>query len=502
MITALLVLVAATGCPVQTSTATPATDRAQQLGAHGYERLLTDDFDAAVTCLAEAHRLDPTSPIYARDLAAAALKNGDPVEALAAIEAALTAGDPDPEARLLRATILAELGRDKDARETLEDTVTWESDLAAAALSDRAAVRRAIPLVDEHTRRGAMASLTLASVEASEGSYQGAARLAELALSRAGLVDAPVFLSASRDLLGEIRARDEARYSLRLRSTFDHATNPAYLARGREPRRAGLRLAFGVDGDIVTPVGPFTARVGGRIDQHVYLIQRETYDRLDITAFTLSGAITYPLSRHPSLAVLGLSARLIDVHGALFDTHYATTIEGGPDLTLELAAGVRLRLGLYGSASDVIDTSPPDDIVSSLNRDRVGQRAVVTLFAELDRVAGTLSAAFIHDDALGDAFDAVGGEFSGRLVAFATPDLQLYTGVGLTLREYGPVGDLAIIGPAATRTQLRIVAALGVRARFTDQVYVVVEDRWVDNQARDRHEYVSNVLSVGAEVVF
>lgn len=501
MISALLVLVGATGCSVETSTTTHPATHAQMLGALGYERLLTDDLDGAVDCLREAHALDPTSPIYARDLAAAVLES-DPVEALAAIEAALANGDPDPEARILRATILAALGRDKDAIETLDDTETWEADLAAAALSDRAAVRRAIPLVDEHTRRGAMASLTLASFEAAEGSYQGAARLAELALSRASLVDAPVFLSASRDLFAEIRARDRPRYNLRLRSSFDHATNPAYLARGREPRRAGLRLAFGVDGDVVTPVGPFTARIGGRIDQHVYVIQRETFDRLDITAFTLAGAITYPLSRHPSLAVLGLSARVVDVHGALFDTHYATTLEGGPDLTLELAAGLRLRLGLYGSAADVIDTSPPDDVVSSLNRDRVGQRAVVTLFGELDRVAGTFSAAFIHDDALGDAFDAIGGELSARLVAFATPDLSLYTGVGVTLREYGPVGDLAIIGPAATRTQLRIVAAIGVRARFTDQVFVVVEDTWVNNQARNLHEYVSNVLSVGAEVVF
>ncbi len=496
MISALLVLVGAAGCSVATSSSAP------ELGAEGLRRLLTDDVPGALVCLEAAHAIDPDSPIYARDLAAAAHRAQDHSRALAAIEAALAGGDADPEALVLRATILAALGRDRDAVDAVDAASSWESDLVAAALADRTAARRAIVLVDERTRRGAMASLTLASLEASQGSYQGAERLAELALTRAGFVGATELVTASRDLLGTIRDQDDIGYNLRLRSSFDHATNPAFLARSNEPRRAGLRVALAIDGDVTAPLGPLTAQLGARVDQHVYFTQRETYDQLDITAFTLSGALSYPLSQHPSLAVLGLSARFVDVHGDLFGTHYATTIEGGPDLTLQLAARLRLRLGLYGSAADVIDTSPPDDVVSQLNRDRVGQRAVVTLYAEADRIAGTVSAAFLHDDALGDAFDAIGGEFSGRLVAYATPDLSLYTGVGITLREYGPVGDLAIIGPAATRTQLRIVAALGVRARFTDQVYVVVEDTWVNNQARDLHEYVSNVLSVGAEVVF
>ena len=56
---------------------------------------------------------------------------------------------------------------------------------------------------------------------------------------------------------------------------------------------------------------------------------------------------------------------------------------------LELAAGVKMRLGLYGLAADVIDTSPPDLEVSSLNRDHVGQRATVTLCSSTSRPSGS-----------------------------------------------------------------------------------------------------------------
>lgn len=506
MIVAALALVSAIGaCPVETSSAAVDGSRriedASLLGAAGYARLVADDLDAAVDCLRGARDADPNSAIYARDLAVAFLAKGALVEALASIDAALALGDRDPEALLIRATILAELGRDIDALETIEGTDTWEADLFGAALAERHAVRRAIPLLEEPTKRGALASLVLASVEGAEGT-PGATRLAKLAATRAADAGAPSLVAASQELLRVLETQNRPDLALRLRTTFDHATNPAFLARGREPRRAGLRLAFAADGRFTAPLGPLATLVEARVDQHVYVVQRETYDRLDITALRISAAVQYPLSDHPSLAVLGVSARFVDVFGDLFETHYATSIEGGPDLTLELDANLRIRLGVYGVATDVVDTSPPDDVVSSLNRDHVGQRAVLSLFGELDRFAGSVSVAFLHDDALGDAFDAIGGELAGRIVAYPTRDVQLFTGVGLTLREFGAVGDLAVIGPAATRTQLRIVAELGVRVELAKSLFLILEDTWIDNQARDGHEYVSNIVSVGAEVLF
>lgn len=493
----LLTLVAA--CPTKTSTTWTDEVRASVLGAAGYAALVEERVDVALDCLRDARKLDGASPIYARDHAAAALERGRPDEALEAIESALANGDVDPDAQLLRATILAALGKEGDAVDASRAAGTWEADLLGAALSDRGAVHRAIPLVEERTRRGAIASLVLASHEASQGSLRGASRLASIAQERAAAAGAPWLVTVSRDLYNSIEDNSGPSFDLRLRSTFDHTTNPAYAGRGSEPRRAGLRLGLGVQGGVALPIGALSTAFSASVRQDVFITERDVLSRFDITSITLTAAAQYPLSEHPSLAVLGVSARFVDVFGDLLGTHFATAFEGGPDLTLELAAGVKLRLGLYGVAADVIDTSPPDLVVSSLNRDYVGQRATVTLYGEVNRIAGVVSVAFLHDDALGDAFDALGGAASGQLIAYPTKGVELFTKVGATVREFGPVGDRAIIGPAATRTELRLVAQIGARVALGGGTHLLLMDTWIDNRARRGHDYAQNVLSVGVE---
>src|SRR5688500_5590895 len=86
------------------------TSEALDLSAKGLRLLAQGDPEQAEPFLAKAHSLVPDDFVIARDLAAARFRSGDHRGALAAIDRAIDLGDPDPEARELRAVILAALG--------------------------------------------------------------------------------------------------------------------------------------------------------------------------------------------------------------------------------------------------------------------------------------------------------------------------------------------------------------------------------------------------------
>ena len=175
------------------------------------------------------------------------------------------------------------------------------------------------------------------------------------------------------------------------------------------------------------------------------------------------------------------------------------TIEGGPTLTIPFDGGTELEIGVFGVDVDFVHGSPIDEEVSSQNRDLVGQRVLVALTWSNDWVHGRVEALYMRDDAKGDAFDSRGGAVAGRLNADLGDGLWLSTGLGATVREFGPIGEQAILRGASTRTEVRLSASLGARVRINEQMSVVIDDVYLRNTARAGHEYTDNVISFGVE---
>ncbi len=488
------------GCEVPA--AATAEVRGLLLGARGAELLAERQPARAAGCLDAAQALLPDDFVIARDLAAARMRSGAPAAALSAIDRALALGDPDPEARELRAMVLAQLGEVDAAVEEAGAIGSMESNLIGAVLEDPRAAYRLVPLVDEESDRGALVSLVLAAHEGARGDVASARRLDLVAEQQALHAESLPLIRASRELGGRLSDAGAIRHRLRLRAGVDYATNPAYLASGAPDRTGALRVAFAGEGALEIPIGRALFSGALRVDQHVFATERELYDRLDLTAFGASTRVDLAISRHPNSAVVGLGLRYVDVFARLFRDHYAASIEGGPDLTLQVLAPLRVRLAFYGIATDFIDVSPPSGIVSSVNRDRVGQRVAFSALFDTDWLSGMLEAMFLHDDAKGDAFDNLGGAVAGRVEARLFGGVELFTGIAVTVRDYGPVGDRSIIGPASTRTEIRTVAELGARVPLYDHLDFVMEDAFINDDARTLHSYSENVLSMGLEATW
>jgi hypothetical protein len=289
----------------------------------------------------------------------------------------------------------------------------------------------------------------------------------------------------------------------RLRTTIDHTTNPSFLPNGPAVRDTGVRLAVLGEGTVQAPIGIARFDAALRADQHVFLTSRDLYREFDLSAITLAASVELPISANPSAALIGLRARFTDAWGQEFKIHYATLLEGGPNLILPMTASTQLELGVYGLAVDYIDISPPDSKISSVNRDHIGQRATLGLSFRADWLDGRTELMFLRDAALGDAFNALGGAAAGRLRAHPGGGIVLGTGVAVTVRQFGPVGDLSIIGPAATRTEIRTVVELGAQIPVSDSgLSFVLGDVWIQNGARAGHSYTENVLSTGMEQVW
>lgn len=467
--------------------------------ATGLELLSRGAPEAATACLEIAAGVLPGSAVVAHDLAVAYAQMGRELEALAALDRALALGDPDPEAHPLRAMLLAELGQPGAALEEVRRVPGWESDIIAAALGDDQAAYRAANVVGEETQRGALSALVLAAHAGDRGEQNTARLLDGVAEQSAQASGSPIVLNAARALDRRLAEQGGTTVAARVRATVDHTTNPEFQAEGPAVRETAFRLAFTGEGAIEIPVG--TARIDGalRVDQHVFLTDREQFRGVDLTGFTAALSVEFPISYSPSAALVGVRARAIDAWGDRFHVHYATTFEGGPTLAIPLTSATRVELGIFGLVTDYIDVSPASAKISSVNRDLVGQRVALALAFRASWLEGRGELMFIRDNARGEAFDATGGAASGRLRAYPGGGVALDAGVSVAARVFGPVGDLSIIGPPATRTELRTAVDVEVRVPLQGGLALVLGDVWIQNAAHDLHGYTENVLSSGLE---
>jgi hypothetical protein len=485
-----------------TSTSSSAEERGLVFSAAGLDLLSRGEVERATACLEQARSLLPESAVVARDLAAAYAQQSRYADALREVERAGALGDADPELHQLRAICLAELGSTDDAIAETRHVTTWESDLIAAALGDGRSAYRVAELVNEPTQRGALAALVLAAHAGDHGEQTTARLLQQVAAENAEAADSPIVLNAVRSLEQRLDQAGGVSASARLRTSIDHATNPLFQGDGTGVHDTGLRLALTGEGALQIPI--FTARVDTalRVDQHLFLTSRQEFKRVDLTGLTLAASVELPISHNPSAAVIGLRARFTDAFGNELKVHYASTIEGGPNLIVPLTPALFVELGLYGIATDYIDVSPADSKISSINRDFVGQRATAALGFRADWLEGRGEMMFLRDAALGDAFNAIGGAAAGRLRAYPGGGVVLGTGVAVTIRQFGPVGDQSIIGSASTRTEVRTVVELGARLAVTHGLFLLLDDVWIQNSAREGHAYTENVLSTGVEQVW
>lgn len=455
----------------------------------------------AEALLAEAAREHPQSTLVARERAVVLLRLGAGERALAEVDRALAGGDVEPEVHELRARILAELGRRAEARQAAITAGTWESELLAASLGDSTAAARASTWIDEASPRGALTALTLAAHAGTSGERTTARRLAALAEASARTTESGLVLDAARDLSARLGEGERVRVGGRVRLGVDYATNPLFEPSGGSKKPQGLRSSLVAEAALQAPISTARLDVAARLDQRVQLLDRERLDGLDLSGLSVAASVEVPISSRPNAALVGLALRVHDLWGDAFDTHWATTVEGGPTLTLPLDAETRLVIGVYGVGVDFVDRSPPDGLVSSQNRDRVGQRAVASLVRDGSWLALRFDAAFMRDDAYGEAFDVRGGLLGGHLRASVTDadEIVLYTGASMLVRSFGPVGDALVLGSAATRLELRVTAELGAEVRLRDGLALIVEDTWIDSSGREGHEYTHNVLSIGLE---
>lgn len=490
---AMLAVAAVSPCEAATSSSADA------LAARGFALLAEDAAEDALTCLDAARALAPDNALIARDRAVAYSRLDRVPEALAAIEEAIALGDADPEAIILRTMLLDRSGRRFEAIVSARALRSAEGDLIGAALRDPASTHRAAELAQEDSARAALAALVLAA-DAGERGREGIARLlTNAAAERARAAHALDVQNAAREMERRLDEHGRILTGGRLRATVDHATNPFYLERSPE---SALRAAFSGELTFAAPLGIARFDAALSATQHAVLTHRSLYHELDLSIFSVAVSAEIPISPRPAAALIGFRARATDVWGDLFGVHYATAIEGGPFMSLPLGASLAAELGIYGVGVDFVDRSPSDSQISSQNRDRVGQRATFALSFDAELVEGRVEASFVRDDALGEAFDAIGGLFSGRLSAYPGGGVVLETAVSAGVQEYGPVGDLAIIGPAATRTEVRNAVELSARVPLSESTALVIEDVWLRNNARRGHEYTENVFSVGAEVAW
>jgi tetratricopeptide (TPR) repeat protein len=472
---------------------------AQVAVAAGRAAAAEGDFAVGLACLDRAVALDPHAALAYRARAELRAAAGELAGATADVAQAQAEGDADPETELLAAVLHARAGDRGAAPAAATRSGTWAADLVGASLDDDAAAYRAAAHLQEPSARGALAALVLAGYQARRGHRSDAFTLLDAAATSARVSGARDVARATRDLQDALHDQPPVAWAARVRATVDQLSNPGYRAPEDPEAKSSLRVGAVGEVAVASALGPARWQVELQVLQHGLLARRSRFEALDLSAYRLAGALRFPLAADPTRVVMGLAVRWIDVFGAGFDHHHAAALEGGPTLDLRLGPRVALGLAFLGAYVDFVDGSPSDQQVSAQNRDRVGQRALLALDFGLGWVDGRLEAMFINDDADGDAFDALGGALAAHLVARPTEDVGLFTGASATLREFGPVGDSAVIGAAANRREVRTGVELGARVRLAPHLELILEDVYVHSEARAGHGYTENVLSVGVE---
>jgi hypothetical protein len=476
------------------------------MAAVGLEQLAHGQPAEALERLSRAQEAAPDCPSINRDLAIAYAQNGQAEIALAFAERAIALGETEPLVHELRAMLLSALDRSEEAIEAAREAGTWEAALLGVSAGDLGALDRAATYVNEATPRGALSALVLAAEAGGRGARTSARTLALLAETNGEKARATDTVRAARDFQERLDTGGAwISGGARLRTSFDFATNPYFQpdgANGPGPTQDGLRFTVLGEGAIQAPIGKSRLDASLQVEQQAFVYHASELEDLDLTGFAIGASVEVPINDGPLPVLLAVAARYRDVFGRALAVHYAASVEGGPDLTIPFDANTAVVLGMYGTATDFVDRSPPDHVVSSQNRDRIGQRAVAALVFRTALLDGRLESMFIRDDARGAAFSSRGGALAGRVRMTLPAGIALSTGLAVTVRQYGPVGDEAILGAASKRTEARILAELGVRVPIVEPFAFLVENVWVRNSARDQHAYTENVTSFGLEATW
>ncbi len=503
--------------------AAPAPDddpelAALRLAAEALGLLAAGELGPARLRLETAVALAPDDPGLLRDLALVHAQAGRPEAAAALLARARAAGDRSAEGAQLAAilaasaadlalvprtpAVAAAASREEDgpaARAAVEDRDDWASDLVAASLGDGSATARLVRVADGPDRRGAITALALAARAAATEQPTVALALADTAERTATALGLIPVITAARELAARAAGARAWAFGARLRTSIDYATNPRLTPEGAGPTVGGLRWAARAEAAVRGPVGPARLDVAAAIDQQLHLVRRDRLAELDLTGLAASLRLELPLVDRPRAARIGAALRLRDLYGDRMRLHYALSVEAGPTLWLPLGPRGGLELALTTVATDHVDRSPADDVVSAANRDRFGQRALAAYGWSTDGLRGRVELGFLRDDAKGDAFDAVGGLTGAWLEADLGGGATLATSAAVTLRRYGPVGDPRVLGSAAQRTDVRFALQATARVPLDPTFAAVFQDSFVRTSARAGHEYSDNQLSLGLE---
>jgi Tfp pilus assembly protein PilF len=476
-------------------------EAAMFFAARGLDALSRGELELAVRCLEAADRGAPDSSVIHRDLALAYAQVGKRKEALVKVDRAIELGDADPDVHLLRAILLAELGEDDRAREAALQSASWEGDLVGTMLGERESTRRLTMWVGERSVRGALATLALAVRSAEDGERSRARQLAGRAVEDAENVQSPIVLNAARALQERLGGGAERfRGATRLRATMDYAHNPSFDRLQSVRQRHAARASLLGEASLQLPIETARLDASLRVDQHIHMTGREVLADFDLTTLSAALALEIPIGRGADAALVGVGLRFADTFGDLFRLHYGYGFEGGPWLEFSLIDRLRVVVAISGLYSDFVDLSPPDTVVSAHNRDAFGQRATVGFLMRETDFDVRLDAVFHRDNALGDAFDNYGAGLATRAVVRLPGDAILRGGLAVMYRRYGPVGDEAIIGEAARRSEARLSASFALLVPLEEHIALVVEDTLTSNFARQDQTYASNVLSGGVEL--
>lgn len=471
----------------------PSRSEAYLASAVGLDNLSRGEVEAAVTCLRFAFAGLPTSEVIARDLALALSHAGLSDEAVRMFQRARALGDPGGD--LARAVLAAERGDKGLALDAARRSGGLEGETVEGVLGQGEALRALGKRLESPGPETPIVRLVLASQAAERGNLGSARALAKAAELSAEAYRDPLLFNAARVLRRRLERETAAQLGVRLGLLGEQIVNPAWAAEGPEIVRdaVGLRGRLEVAG--VARLGLVRWQGAVSIDQRLFLTEGEALGEAERFGLAAATSLEVPLADDLWAPSVAIGVRLVDVRADGLERRIASSLEGGPTLKIAISSGWWTELGVYGVWTDFEDAADRDFI-----RDRVGQRARLAFRYEDLGLTGQVAVTALHDEAEGQAFDALGLSVSGRGELRPTAGLAIYLGLAGVLRRWGPVGDESIIGGADRREELRWSAELGSRLRVAPLTHLLIQNTWVRNDARRGHRYVNNVLSAGLEV--
>jgi hypothetical protein len=471
--------------------------------AKGVRALANSQPSKAKLAFEKATRLQANSAIAHHYLAISLAQVNEPHLALKALETSFGLGNRSHEADELKALLLVTLGRVAEARQVAARLNTLPGALIGVTLDDPEALVSISTYVGEPTYRGLLASAVLSASAAKTGMRVQARRLGAIAQEFGNKLSRSRWSNAVFDLMSRIQKKHGGiKATGRLKTSFDYVKNPQFQAAGQSTVRSGLRLSSVAEAVLAVSFDSFEINTAIFALNRIYLAERDLLQDYALNGLAWATEISVPLNNRPKGTRLNLSLRIKDLYAKTFALHYANSIEGGPALLLPLGPRTRIQMGILGVATDFIDRSPPDDVVSSQNRDSVGQRAFIEIDWYKEGFRGDVAGFFVRDDARGEAFDMNGLGLSGRIHADLTGGLFLRIGAGVAVGRFGPVGEAAVLGAAAIRSEVRLYGDIGVIVQLSPWLQLSLENNYLQNAGRSGHAYTDNILSVGLEAQY